>query len=291
MTGVLCKVCSVFCFVASATLVKLFLSDVPVGQIVFFRSLFAVVLVAGYIVLTDSMTLALKTARPWGIFWRSAIGMTSMFLAIFALQMLPIVDTVAIGYTMPLFAVVFAFFFHRERVTVFRWLAVSLGFAGVLVICWPKLVFDGRGDPSTQVAVAAMVLSAALAGLISILLRTLTAKERSTTIVLYFCLGSTLIAGLTLPFQWQVLTNFQLGAVAGGGLLAGLAQILLTESLKRDDVSLIAPFEYTSILFSLASSVLFFDDELDRNTLIGVALVVVASLVLFVRRQTKSFGS
>jgi drug/metabolite transporter (DMT)-like permease len=150
MTGILLKVASVSVFVTMSTLIKSSAEGMPAGQIVFFRSAFAMVPILIFLALRGQLDSAWQTANPLSHVRRGLVGVTAMGFGFYGIMRLPLPDAIAIGYAMPLLTVVFAALFLGETVRIFRWSAVVVGLGGVLIITWPRLSLFGEGFGSGE---------------------------------------------------------------------------------------------------------------------------------------------
>jgi Permeases of the drug/metabolite transporter (DMT) superfamily len=286
LVGIIYKLTSVAIFVAMSSLIKATGDALPTGQIVFYRSAFAIVPILVWLAFRGELRGAWKTDHLGSHFWRGLIGVVSMGLGFFGLVHLPLPDSIAIGYAMPLIAVVFAALFLGEVVRIYRWSAVIVGLTGVLIISWPKLsLLDDGLSSGEALGVIAVLTSAALGAVAMILVRKLVLTERTHTIVLYFSLSAALLSLATVPFGWVVPDLTTLALMAGAGFCGGIAQIFLTQSYRFADVSTIAPFEYTSILLGLAVGYVFFGDVPTVSMLIGTAIVVGAGIFVILREH------
>ena len=286
MIGILLKVASVSVFVTMSTLIKASGEGVPAGQIVFFRSAFAIVPILVFLALRGQLETAWRTTSPLSHVRRGLVGVSAMGLGFYGIMRLPLPDAIAIGYAMPLLTVVFAALFLGEKVRIFRWSAVAVGLGGVLVISWPRLSLFGEGFGSGEAQGAIAVLcSAALGATAMILVRKLVLTEKTPTIVLYFSLTATVLSLASLPFGWIVPDWSTLGLMALAGFCGGLGQILLTQSYRHADVSTIAPFEYTSIVLGILIGYFIFGDVPTWSMLIGTAIVIGAGLFVILREH------
>lgn len=287
LTGILLKVCSVVSFVVMSSLIKAS-GDVFAGQIVFFRSLFAIIPVVAVMAWRKELATAFYTRRPFSHVARGLVGVTSMGLGFYALTKLPLPEWIAINYAQPLIVVVFSALFLSETVRVFRWTAVAVGFAGVIVVSWPKLTLITSGSPMGQgeaVGVIAVLLGAAVSAVAQLLVRRLLLTEKSATIVFWFSITSTAAGLATLPFGWSPLSLAQACFLIGTGLCGGIGQILMTESYRHADMSTIAPFEYTSMLLGIAIGYFVFSEVPTLYTIVGGTIVVGAGLFIIWREQ------
>src|SRR5712692_3043983 len=203
LKAILLKLMSAFLFAAMSALVRFLGETYPVGQIVFFRSAFAIIPVVLIYAWRNELAAAVRTGRPFGHAARGTISIGGMFFNFSALARLPVVDATAISFVSPLITVAMAAIFLKERVRIYRWSAVIVGFSGVLVMLAPHLEV-GRGAAEATAAVGALLgLSGAFFSAGStIQTRALTASETTSSIVFYFSLICALIGLCTWPFGW-----------------------------------------------------------------------------------------
>lgn len=287
LRGILMKIASVTVFVGMQASIKLAGSGMPSGQITFYRSAFAIAPILVYLALRGELRSAFQTSNPLGHLKRGLIGVAAMGVGFYGLVLLPLPDAIAIGYAMPLLAVVFAALFLGETVRAYRWTAVFVGLVGVMIISWPKLtLFSQQGFGSTAATGAlAVLVSAGLGAAAMLQVRQLVQEEKTATIVLFFSLTASLLSAVTWFFGWQVLSWQALGLMALAGFFGGLGQILLTESYRHADVSTVAPFEYTSMILGSVIAYLLFDEVPTLTTLVGAAIVVGAGIFIIYREH------
>ncbi|MCY0094471.1 DMT family transporter [Hoeflea ulvae] len=287
MVGIALKVASVTVFVTMSTLIKASGEGIPAGQIVFFRSAFAMVPILIFLALRGQLVTAWGTANPMSHFGRGLVGVTAMSLGFYGIMRLPLPDAIAIGYAMPLLTVVFAALFLGEKVRIFRWSAVAVGLGGVLIITWPRLSLFGDSFGSSEAQGALAVLASATLGATAmILVRKLVLTERTPTIVLYFSLTATLLSLASLPFGWVVPDWQSLALMTLAGFCGGLGQILLTQSYRHAEVSTIAPFEYSSIVLGILIGYFIFGDVPTWTMLTGTTIVVGAGIFVILREHS-----
>lgn len=287
LTGILLKVISVSTFVAMASLIKA-AGQVPAGEIVFFRSAFAIIPILILLAWRHELRTALKTSRPLSHIARGLVGVTSMALGFFALTRLPLPEAITLNYAQPLLVVVFSALFMGEVVRLFRWSAVIVGLIGVIIISWPKLTLFTGGTVmgnDEALGVTAALIAAAVSAIAMLLVRRLVHTEKTATIVLWFTLTSTVAALCTIPFGWEALSGMQYACLIGSGLCGGVGQILMTESYRHAPMSTIAPFEYTSMILGITVGYFAFGDLPTIYTLVGGSIVVGAGLFIIWREQ------
>lgn len=285
MRGIGLKLGSVVLFIAMASLIKATAQHVPPGQAVFFRSFFAIPVILVWLSLRKEIHLGVGTGNYIGHFWRGLMGVMSMGLGFAGLGYLPLPEVTAIGYASPLLVVVFAAMFLSEKVGVWRLGAVGLGMIGVLIVVAPRLSVGSDASDAEKLG-AMLVLGAALfSALAQVFVSKLVQTERTATIVFWFSFNSAALALLTLPFGWVMPSPLEAGLLVMAGLLGGVGQILLTSSYREADASVVAPFEYASILFALGIGYVVFDEAPTLTMLAGASLVVMAGILIIWRER------
>ena len=286
LLGISYKVASVCAFMAMATFIKL-AGQLPPGQIVFFRSFFAILPIVLWLWWRGALDGALRTDHPWSHLARGTVGVTAMALGFYGLTRLPLPDATAIGYARPLLTVVFGAIFLGEIVRLYRWSAVFVGMVGVLIISWPNLQAFRGGTMNDAQALGAIATlgSACLAAFAFVLVRKLIATERTSTIVLYFSLTASGLSLLSIPFGWAALVPIQAAWLVLAGFAGGLGQILLTQGYRHADTATIAPFEYTSVILSIGIGIAVFADYPTLWVVGGSALVVASGIFIIWREH------
>ncbi len=279
-------------FAAMSALVRFLGETFPVGQIVFFRAAFAIVPVFVIFTFRGELAAMVRTRRPFGHIGRGMFSVGGMFLNFASLARLPIIDATAISFTSPLITVVFSAIFLKEKVRLYRWSAVIVGFIGVIVMLWQQ--FDlSRYANMANAAVAASAIGA-ICGLLGatfnagavIQTRRLTGSETTSSIVFYFSLICAIAGLATLPLGWTMPTPLQLTALIATGFIGGLSHIFLTESYRHAPQSVVAPFNYSTMLWAVIFGYVFLSEVPTPMVLAGAAIVAAAGLfVVFRERQ------
>jgi drug/metabolite transporter (DMT)-like permease len=299
LLGIGLKLVSTLAFTFMAAAIKLIGSAhpgdplyFPVGQTVFCRSLFALIPVFLWLGWRGELQQAFATSSLRNHARRGFFGSIGMFSGFTALILLPLADATAIGYAAPLFTVVLAALILKETVRIYRWSAVGVGFLGVLVMLYPY--FDATVPHSqTRVIGAAFgLLGAVCAGFATIETRKLTQTETTGAIVSYFMLLTTLIGLSTLllgwinPFfawRWPGLNDAILLVLMG--IMGGIGQITLTQSFRYADASLIAPFDYLSMIWAIIVGWFLFGELPQSIIMIGASIVVAAGIYVIWRER------
>ena len=286
LAGIVLKVSSVTVFVVMQVFLKA-AGQLPPGQIVFYRSFFAILPILVMLTWQGELSTAFRTSRPFGHLFRGVMGVMAMGFGFYALTRLPLPEAIVLNYAQPLAVVLISALFLGETVRIYRWTAVVVGLVGVLIVSWPKLtLFTSGGVESEQAFGVAAALVAALMSAVAMLqIRNLVATERSSTIVLWFSLSSSVAALCSLPFGWAPLEWWQVGLLVSGGICGGIGQILMTEAYRHASVATVAPFEYTSILVGIGLGYLVFADIPTMHALVGGAIIVGSGLFIVWREQ------
>lgn len=288
LRGILLKLASVLVFIIMSSMIKVTASHVPPGEAVFFRSLFAIPVIVVWLALRRELATGFRVANPIGHVWRGLMGTIAMGMGFAGLAYLPLPEVTAIGYAAPLLVVIFAAMFLGEDVRLFRLGSVALGLTGVMIVLSPRLtVLTGDAASHREAFGAMLVLTGAVcAALAQVFVRKLVMTENTSAIVFWFSLTATVLSLFTLPFGWVRPTPTEAAILVSAGLLGGVGQILLTSSYREADASLVAPFDYASMLFALLIGYFAFE-EVPSWTMLGGAVLVIAAGVLIIWRERK----
>jgi drug/metabolite transporter (DMT)-like permease len=285
------KIASTGLFTVMGALIKSLGDAYPTNQIVFVRSLFALIPVLIMVQAAGGWRV-LITAYPWSHLGRSLAGLTAMTCLFAALALIPLATATAIAYAAPLFTTALAALLLGERVRRYRWAAVVVGFFGVLVMLAPAgltLADTGLAGGGDRYALGAgLALAGAIfMALAMVQIRRLTGFEPSIRIVFYFTAIGTVAAGLTLPVNAVLPTWPDAAVMLAIGVTGGLAQLTLTASYRGAPASVIAPFDYTSMLWALVLGYVLFAEVPQPLVLIGAGVVIAAGLfILYHERRT-----
>ncbi len=277
--GIALRLASVLCLSAMVACVKYLGSAIPAGQTIFFRGVISILVVVGIAFGGEGLKL-LRTSNWKAHAYRAVAGSTAMFCWFVALTMIPLAEMTAISFTIPLFVTVLAMLFLGERIHGYRWTALAIGFAGVLIIIGPELT----GARGAVVGVGVGFAAAVLAAFAQMFLRRMSGHEHVVTITFYFFVTSTALAALSSLFQgWPSPTPTQwllIGLTGGFGVLG---QLLMTYSYRYAEASLVAPLDYINLLIAVAIGFFLFDEIPHVATWIGAPLVVAAGALILWR--------
>jgi len=287
--GIILKLISAVLFAVMSALIRYLGARYPIGEVVFYRSAFAIVPVVVVYAWRGELMAAVRTERPLGQVSRGALSIVGMFCNFGALARLPLIEANAISFTSPLISVALAALVLKERVRIYRWSAVTIGFLGVLVVLAPHL----SGDELTVAMASATSLAGviyALAGSVTnagtmIQTRHLTKSETTSSIVFYFSLICALSGLVTLPFGWITPTGSEFVVLIAIGFLGGMGHILLTESYRHASASMVAPFDYTSMIWALVLGYAMFGEKPTVMIVLGSFIIAAAGLFVIWREH------
>jgi drug/metabolite transporter (DMT)-like permease len=285
LRGIALKLASVIVFIVMASVIKAVADRVPAGQTVFFRSFFAIPVIVVWLAMRHELTTGFRAAAPMGHFWRGFAGTIAMGLGFAGLAYLPLPEVTAIGYAAPLLTVVFAAMFLGEEVRAFRITAVALGLVGVMIVLSPRLTVVDSAGYAEAFGAMLVLASAVFAALAQVFVRKLVMTEKTPAIVFWFSVTASLLALTTLPFGWVWPTPGEAALLVTAGLLGGVGQIFLTSSYREADASLVAPFDYASMIFALLIGYFVFAEVPTGTMLLGAGIVIFAGCLIIWRER------
>jgi drug/metabolite transporter (DMT)-like permease len=281
--GIALKLAATLAFSLMYVAIKL-AGAVPLGEVIFFRGLFAIVPLFALSFYTHGPRSLIRTKHPWLHLRRSIAGTAGMFLNFAALVRLPLADVTAFSFVAPIFATVLAALLLNEKVGPHRGFAVVVGFAGVLLMVEPHGMLGGfaAGSPLG----AAMALFAALfSAVVVVFIRQMSATEASEAIVFYFMIVCAAAGAVTLIWDFAPLNWTQIGWLVLCGVLGGVGQVCMTYCYRYAEPSLLAPFDYAAMIWAMALGYFIFAEIPEINVLVGAAVVIVSSLYIVWRER------
>jgi drug/metabolite transporter (DMT)-like permease len=259
-------------------------SGVALPEIMFWRQAVSVPVLLGFLALTGGLD-RLQTARLGSHARRAGLGMMNMVFNFGATILLPLAESTVLGFTSPLFAVVLGALIWREHIGPFRWLAVSLGFAGVLVIAQPT------GMPIPALGVVLALATAFFLSVINYQIRDLARTEDPITIAFYFAAFGTPMAALALPFFYTPHSSEQWIVLIAIGIVGTLAQCVLAASLRFGAVASIIVMDYTQLIWATLYGWLVWHHMPPATTWLGAPLIVAAGLIIAWREHRGGRGA
>ncbi|MCX7374262.1 MAG: DMT family transporter [Alphaproteobacteria bacterium] len=268
-------------FSGAAACVKALEGGIPLAMVVLFRSLFALPIMVP-ILLANGGLRALRTSQPGGHALRVLFGLVGMAGAFHGYATLPLATVTALGFTMPLFLTLLSIPLLGERVGIRRFSAVLVGFLGVLVMLRP-----GLDAPGTWFDYGFVLLAALGWALAMITIRRMGENgEPGAAIVLWFAIGASVVGlAFALPV-WVWPSGWQWVLLIGAGLVSGIAQLFMTEAYRRGDTTVIAPFEYSGIIWTGMLGFFIWAEAPDGFDALGIAILVGCGLYIWHREVT-----
>ena len=264
--------------------VKAVSDNVPLGEIVFFRSFFAVIPLLIFLWIRNEFPHGLATKRPMGHFIRASFGAISLFASFAAVARLNVAEAVLIAQLSPVLMAIAAVFLLSERLTVWRLGGLGLGFAGVVVLVWPELK-GGSTDHARLIGYFIGLVAAVLSALALIMVRSLNKTESPGAIALYFVLASMIGALFTLPQGWVMPEEQTLVLLIAAGLFGGFAHIAMTLAFRYAEASRLAPFEYVSLLWLLLADLFIFEVEISTAFILAAPLILAGAFFSAIERN------
>ena len=250
----------------------------PVGQVLFFRGFCGIIPIL-FLIPRDRFLNFYKTTRPLLHFKRCLSGLIALVAIFIALRNLPLATVVSITFAAPIFTTIFSIFLLKEKVGLYRWLAVIVGFVGIIVITEP-------GFSSLNFYYIYPIIFCLGLSYVAIAIRKLSTTEPVWLISFFFSF-SIAILGLLSLFQGWVMPNFlDLFLLSMVGILGGLANLWLSQSYKYSEVSLVTPLKYLALVFAIIFGYFIWSEVPTLKTLMGALLVILSSFIIFRREMT-----
>jgi len=250
-------------------------SDYPTGEVLFFRGFFGL-LPTYFLIPKSKLKKFYTTDRSKEHLFRCLMGLMALIAIVIALRELPLAVVVSLSYAAPLFITVLSIFLLSEKVGIFRWLAVLIGFVGVIIIAEPG--FKGMN----YLYFLPLIFCIGMA-FVTITIRKLSTTEPIWLISIFFTITISIAGLATIPMGW-IMPNFQdFILLVLIGVTGGSANLFLTQSYKLSEVSLVAPLKYLALVFAIFFGYFIWNEIPTIKTLIGASLVVLASLIIFRR--------
>ena len=249
--------------------------DYPLGQVLFFRGFFGIVFYF-FIIPSERLHNFYLTKRPGLHFLRCASGLIALVAIFIALRKLPLATVVSISFAAPIFTTIFSIFLLNEKVGIFRWLAVIVGFIGILIITEP-------GISELNIYYIFPIIFCLGLSYVAITIRQLSSTEPVWLISFYFSLSITLLSLTTISQGWVMPSLSHLVLLSLIGIFGGVANLWLSQSYKYSEVSLVTPLKYLALVFAIIFGYFIWEEIPTIKTLAGALLVIISTLIIFRR--------
>lgn len=280
--GALLALLSFGVFSAHDVIVKTLGADYASFQIVFFSVLFSFPLVS-LLLIRDTTPGHLRPIHPWWTALRTISAVITGFCVFYAFSVLPLAQTYSILFAQPLIITVLAIPILGERVRLRRWIAVLVGLAGVMVVLRP-------GSTDLTLGHLAALVGAFFGALAAIVVRKIGHEERSVVLLIYPMMTNFVVMACALPFVYRPMPIEHLGAIGIMATLALFGGLVLIAAYKAGEAVIVAPMQYSQLLWATLYGALLFDEWPDTMTLAG-AVLIIGSGVYIVLREGRSGSS
>ncbi len=253
--------------------------DYPIGQVLFFRGFFGIIFYF-FVIPKERLHNFYKTKRVGLHFLRCVSGLIALVSIFIALRKLPLATVVSISFAAPIFTTIFSIFLLSEKVGIFRWLAVLIGFIGILIITEP-------GISELNIYYIFPIIFCLGLSYVAITIRQLSSTEPVWLISFYFSLSIMILSFFTIPQGWVMPSFNHLILLSFVGIFGGVANLWLSQSYKYSEVSLVTPLKYLALVFAIFFGYLIWDEIPTIKTLFGAFLVIISTLIIFRREIYK----
>ena len=247
----------------------------PVGQVLFFRG-FCGIIPLLFIIPKERYLDFYKTERAMLHLMRCLAGLVALISIFIALRNLPLATVVSITFAAPIFTTIFSIFLLNEKVGFYRWMAVLVGFIGIIVISEP-------GFSSLNFYYIYPIIFCLGLSYVAITIRKLSATEPVWLISLFFSFSIMILSFFTFYQDWIMPSFTDLFLLAMIGILGGLANLWLSQSYKFSEVSLVTPLKYLALVFAIIFGYFIWNEVPSNKTLMGSLMVILSSLIIFRR--------
>ena len=278
LLAIILKFFSVLTFVIMDVLIKKLADTFPTNEIIFFRCLFGLIPVVFMMYVTKS---SIKTSKIKLHVFRALIASLAMFAFFKSFHLLPLAHVSSISFASIMITTILAIYLLKEKVGIRRWIAIFIGFIGILIILRP-------GSNIFNFYMLLPLLGAGALSVTIIIMKSVLKFDTPPTCSFYMHSLVTLIMIVTLFFNYISPTYNQLFILFCMGFIGGVAQILATNAYRISDVSILSPIDYSSILWAITFGIIFFRDYPDLYVILG-SLVIVISTYYIIYRESK-FG-
>tara|TARA_B100001250_G_scaffold400813_1_gene411839 strand:+ start:13 stop:855 length:843 start_codon:yes stop_codon:yes gene_type:complete len=247
----------------------------PLGQVLFFRGFFGLVIYF-FLIPRERLKNFYYTKRAGLHFLRCLFGLIALISIFIALRNLPLATVVSISFAAPIFTTIFSIFFLTEKVGFYRWLAVIVGFIGIVIISEP-------GFSSLNLYFIFPIIFCLGLSYVAIAIRQLSTTEPVWLIALNFSAAITIVSFFTIPFGWIMPNLNDLILLSFIGIFGGFANLWLSQSYKFSEVSLVTPLKYLALVFAIIFGYFIWNEIPSIKTLAGALLVIISSIIIFRR--------
>jgi len=254
--------------VTNDILMRLLGAGLDVIQVFFFRFFFGILAIIP--LMASHGTTLFKTSRPWMHFWRAILGVGAIGGACYSVNLLPLSDNTIIMSSQPFFFLPLAVLFLKERVDLSRWIAILIGFTGLLIMFQP-------GAEALRMVALVPIAAAFLFALSDVVAKKMVVTENTQTMLFYFSAGTTLITLIPAILVWKMPSWYELGLLALLGVGGNLIQVCMIRAFSATEASALSPFRYVEFIFAAMLGFLIFGEIPTLVTLAGAAFIIAGT--------------
>ena len=281
LRGVLCMLGGALSLTINDAMAKYLTQSYPVGQVMALRGLSIIMLLIAFLFFMNNLK-ALKIFSWKGHLLRAGAMTGSTFFFITGLSLLPITDAIAIAFVAPILTTILGIIILREAVSWKRWVAIFVGFFGVIIILQPT-------SDAFKIAAIAPMGAAAFGAARDVVTRAISGSENSLSILFTSMLMITIAGFLTYPLGWSAVKLSHIWIFITSSLLVGLAQYLMIEAFRLGEVALISPFKYSSLLWATLIGLVIWNDLPSKHVVLG-AFILILSGIYLLRNEVTNGG-
>lgn len=275
--GILHMITACFWFALMATMIRHVSQTMPPFEMVFFRNLFSVIIALPWAYKIGFKNI--KTTR-WSLYiYRTISGVIAMSMLFYSISIIPLTDAIALTFVVPISSTILAIIFLKEKVDMYRWMAIGIGFIGVLFILRP-------GGDSFHYASLFVLVTAICWSVSNILVKKLTNTDDAKTIVF---IAMVMMTPFSLPLaipSWQEPTFTEILWLIALGWTSNQAQISMAHAYSKSDINVVLPFDFSRLVFITIFAYVFFSEVIDKWTAIGAIIIFTSSV--YVARKEKN---
>ncbi len=270
--GILCMIAATVLFAITAALAKWLVATYPVGEVVFFRSFFSLLICSAFILPVTGLSVFV-TRRPGAHVARGLSQSISQTFSVIAFMLMPLAGAIAINFSAPLFSALLSIVWLKERAGAARWFALLAGFLGVLIVASP-------GTDSLTLGALFALGNAMMYGSVTVAVRGMTATESANTLLMWQMLTIAVFHSVLLLFGFQWPTSFDAALLVLSGVANAAGQYFWTRALQLAPATAVSPFYYLMLVWALIIGYAVWGDVPTLGLIIGSGVVVASGLFL-----------
>jgi S-adenosylmethionine uptake transporter len=277
LKGILFATAGFALFSGQDAIIKSFDGQISVFQIIFFGMIFALLPLTYYVALHPE-PMVIQTRSPMLMTARVITSCINLVVVFYAFNTIPLQHVYAILFAAPGMITLLAIPFLGEKIQIFRTVALIIGFTGILIVLRPNLATMTLGH-------LAAFLAAILIAINAIITRKLGDSESRVALVIYPLMGNIIFCGVMMFWFYEPMDGLSLFKLAAVGLVSVIAQSFIVQAYTRAPAAVVAPFQYSQMLWAILFGAYFFNESTDKWTWIGTAIIITSGLLILYRES------